>query len=381
MKHGSPHVMFSGGGTGGHLFPGLAVATSLRKLEPTVRISFVGSGRAWERRLVTEAGYFYQAIACRPFRLRPDRLATFIAVHVRGVALARRLIAREQPDVVVGLGGFASVPLARAARQARVPLVLLEQNSVRGKANGWLARHAKLVCVAFDDARAALAHEDARVLVTGNPIRIGFQFNHRGRSNADTSRQLLVLGGSGGSRQLNTAVPQILARVGPSLAGWRIVHQTGAAELVSATENYRKLGIAAAVTDFIHDMPAVLGASDLVVSRAGGTTLAELAAAGVPAILCPLATAAHDHQRCNGLAFARAGACELWQPELLDMPEQHVELAAQLAELLADERRRARMSRAMQSLARPDAADRVAGEILTLIASQMPAASTLTCSH
>ncbi|HEY5314013.1 MAG TPA: glycosyltransferase, partial [Pirellulales bacterium] len=180
----SNHVVFSGGGTGGHLFPGLAVAASLVKSAPGTRITFAGSGRELERRLVAEAGYRYLAIDCRPFRLRPDRLVSFMTAHIRGRVRARALLAAEQPNVVVGLGGFASVPLAHAAAAARIPLVLLEQNAVAGRANRWLAPRASLICLAFEEARAGLPRTAGRVLLTGNPIREDFGNPHQRRTNA-----------------------------------------------------------------------------------------------------------------------------------------------------------------------------------------------------
>jgi UDP-N-acetylglucosamine--N-acetylmuramyl-(pentapeptide) pyrophosphoryl-undecaprenol N-acetylglucosamine transferase len=359
----SRHVVFSGGGTGGHLFPGLAVAASLVKSDPATQITFAGSGRELERRLVDQAGYRYLALDCRPFRLRPDRLVSFILAHRRGLAQARAWLAAERPDVVVGLGGFASVPLAHAAAKARVPLVLLEQNAVAGRANRWLAPHASLVCLAFDEARAGLPRTARRVLLTGNPIRAGFDRHERRNRNSAGARLLIVLGGSGGSRQLNAAVPQILGLAGQTLAGWRIVHQTGPADAETVGERYLALGIDADTTSFVDDMPDLLSRANLVISRAGGTTLAELAAAGVPAIVCPWAAAAHDHQRRNAKVFERQGACRIWQPERLDVAEEQRILAQSLAELVIDGNQRAGMSHAMQSLAHPLAADRVAEQI------------------
>jgi UDP-N-acetylglucosamine--N-acetylmuramyl-(pentapeptide) pyrophosphoryl-undecaprenol N-acetylglucosamine transferase len=377
----SRHVVFSGGGTGGHLFPGLAVAASLVKLDPATRITFAGSGREFERRLVAQAGYRYLAIDCRPFRLRPDRLVSFILAHRRGLTQARAWLAAERPDVVVGLGGFASVPLAHAAAKARVPLVLLEQNAVAGRANRWLAPHASLVCLAFDEARAGLPRTAGRVLLTGNPIREGFDRHERRNRNSAGARLLIVLGGSGGSRQLNTAVPQILALAGQRLAGWRIVHQTGPADAEAVGERYRTLDIDAETTSFVDDMPDLLSRANLVISRAGGTTLAELAAAGVPAIVCPWAAAAHDHQRCNAQVFERAGACRIWQPERLEVADEQRILAQSLAALVIDGNQRADMSRAMQSLAHPLAADRVAEQIRAVCGGPIGLAAGISLSE
>ncbi|HEX4149663.1 MAG TPA: UDP-N-acetylglucosamine--N-acetylmuramyl-(pentapeptide) pyrophosphoryl-undecaprenol N-acetylglucosamine transferase [Pirellulales bacterium] len=371
---GSPplqHVIFSGGGTGGHLFPGLAVAARLARSPPETQITFVGSGRELERRLVAEAGYRYLAIDCRPFSWRPARLLPFMTAHLRGGWRARALLAQEQADVVVGLGGFASVPLARAAVRQGVPLVLLEQNAIPGRANRWLTPHASLICLALAEARAGLPRTNGRVLTTGNPLREGFDFQTRNKSvDPCASRLLVVLGGSGGSRQLNQAVPEILALAGGHLAGWRVLHQAGLADAAAVSKRYRERGLPADAVDFIADVPGTLGSADLVISRGGGTTLSELAAAGVPAIICPLGHAAHDHQRRNAEVYARRGACRVWQPQWLDAVEMRKSLARELIPLLGDCQRRAELGRAMRSLAYPLAAHHVADEIRALCTPQ-----------
>lgn len=366
----SKHIVLSGGGTGGHLFSGIAVAEALLKADPATRITFVGSDRPLERRLLATVGFRYHAIDCRPLRFRPDRFLSFMATHVRAAARARRWLATEQPDVVVGLGGYASIPLARAAAKVGLPLVLLEQNAVAGKANRWLARHAALVCLALDDARASLPRTRGRVLVTGNPVRAGFcsaaAACSRPDQPADHRPLLVVLGGSGGSRQLNRTLPGLLARVGPELAGWRIIHQAGAGQAAAVAQSYAEAGVPSEVVEFIVDMPGMLRSAALALARSGGTTLAELAVAGVPAIVCPWAHAAHDHQRRNALAFERRGACRIWSPQQLDDPHSHAALAQSLAELLVDPSQRTRLSWAMLSVARPRAAQEVAERIHAL---------------
>lgn len=368
----SPHIVFAGGGTGGHLFPGLAVAERLVADVPSVRISFVGGSRRFEREHVTGAGFEYLALPCRP---RPQRLREvfpFVAENVSGYREAARFVAQELVGAVVGLGGYTSVPMARAAVRRGVPLVLLEQNAVPGRATRWLAPAATLVCTAFEQANRHLGRSPVRV--TGNPIRADFSHrlaglrrtagNGRGRhAMAGDSvapqedaryRLLVVLGGSRGARSLNQYVPLALSKMGERLRGWRIVHQSGPADSKPTRQLYAKLGLKAVVASFVANMPEVLARADLAICRAGGTTLAELAAAGVPAILLPYPHAADDHQRKNADVFTASGGCvTLDERELPGRLDRH--LARPVSVLLANSAKRALMSQAIARLAQPDA--------------------------
>jgi len=286
---------------------------------------------------------------------------------------------------VVGLGGYASVPMARAAARWHVPLVLLEQNAIPGKATRWLARRAALICTAFEQTGGLLRCR-CPIRMVGNPIRDGFCAKLRGRGSKLRKEreptqpnlpsiaplppsQLLVLGGSGGARALNENVPRALYKIRGQLAGWKIVHQSGETELEATRSLYAKLDLPATVRPFLSDMPAALAATDLAVCRAGGTTLAELAATGIPAILLPYPHAADDHQAANARAFAADGGCitidERDVPGRLDD-----QLADMLCFLLANEGLRERMSAAMCELARPNAADDVAELIWSIVSSR-----------
>lgn len=361
------HVVFAGGGTGGHVFPGLAVAQRLASGVPGMRITFAGTGKELERRWVGAAGFDYLALPCRPWPGRVRGTLRFLLDYLAGCRAAARFLDHARVDVVVGLGGYASVPMARAAARRRLPLVLLEQNAVPGRATRWLARSATLVCTSFQQAHRHLPSR-CHFRVTGNPIRAGFcpapTATTAQRPNGRT-RQLLVLGGSGGAESLNQNVPKALDAIRPALSGWRVLHQSGQAQFEPTRRHYARLGLWAEVVPFVANMPQTLPRCDLAICRAGGTTLAELAAAGVPALLLPYAHAADDHQRANAAVFAAAGAAAL-----LDEREAHASLDARLAEalrpLLADVTARAAMSAAMGRLALPDAAHDVAALIRQL---------------
>jgi UDP-N-acetylglucosamine--N-acetylmuramyl-(pentapeptide) pyrophosphoryl-undecaprenol N-acetylglucosamine transferase len=352
-----PHIVFTGGGTGGHLFPGLAVAERLREAFPRLRITFAGGGKPWERDQVTASGFDYLALPCRPWPRRLRDLGRFVVDNAIGYRQARRFLGEQSVAAVVGLGGYTSGPMARAAIGRRIPLVLLEQNVTAGRVNRWLAPRAALVCTSFaqtGDCLPALC----RVVHTGNPIRSGFTASGRSRS-TDSARQLLILGGSGGARSLNEHVPRVLAQVRTSLTGWQILHQTGPADAEVTRELYRSLGLRARVAPFLADMPGVLASTGLAICRAGGTTLAELAAAGVPAILVPYPYAANNHQRLNADVFAAAGGGLVLDDR--DAPGQlEPRLVYHLPELLGDCQRRTAMAHALKQQAKPDAAREVA---------------------
>jgi UDP-N-acetylglucosamine--N-acetylmuramyl-(pentapeptide) pyrophosphoryl-undecaprenol N-acetylglucosamine transferase len=385
MKRNNIHIVFSGGGTGGHLFPGLAVAQRLAATIPGVQITFCGGGKPFERRAVSHAGFEYVVLPARPLPHHAREAVAFLVENLASYLAASRFLREEHVAAVVGLGGYASVPMARAAARWHVPLVLLEQNAIPGKATRWLARRAALICTAFEQTGGLLRCR-CPIRMVGNPIRDGFCAKLRGRGSKLRKEreptqpnlpsiaplppsQLLVLGGSGGARALNENVPRALYKIRGQLAGWKIVHQSGETELEATRSLYAKLDLPATVRPFLSDMPAALAATDLAVCRAGGTTLAELAATGIPAILLPYPHAADDHQAANARAFAADGGCiTIDERDVLGRLDD--QLADMLCFLLANEGLRERMSAAMCELARPNAADDVAELIWSIVSSR-----------
>lgn len=356
-----PHVVFAGGGTGGHLFPGLAVAAELCRRWPWLRVTFVGAGKPIEREWVAAAGYDYVVLPCRPVPKRLWHVPGFLFDNLAGYRAARHLLAEQPASVVVGLGGYASAPMGRAAARSGAKLVLLEQNVVAGRATRWLARSADAICLAFAQTADEL-RTSGKILITGTPIRPGFT----NASPPELRRRLLVLGGSGGAELLNRCVPRALYHVREHLEGGEIVHQAGPAGAAATEALYRKFGLDAEVVPFVVDMPRMLSWTGLAVSRAGGSTLAELAAASVPTVLLPYPHATGDHQRKNAEVFRDAGGCLL-----VDQRDMAGRLEPALVEafrgLLADRPRRQRMSQMIGRLARPNAAAEVAQIIEGLI--------------
>ncbi|MDZ7620817.1 MAG: UDP-N-acetylglucosamine--N-acetylmuramyl-(pentapeptide) pyrophosphoryl-undecaprenol N-acetylglucosamine transferase, partial [Patescibacteria group bacterium] len=302
-----PHFILTGGGTGGHLFPGLAVAERLAAMQPSAEITIAGTGPLGFSELIEQAGHRYLQLSCRPFTTRPLGLLRSAAANARAYWASLRFLARNRTAAVIGLGGYASAPMARAAAARGIPLILLEQNAVPGKATGYLARWAKAVCLALPEASAALPAE-CPVHVTGNPVRMEFGVP---TVVPGTPPQLLIIGGSGGAQALNRTVPAVLSRLRPSLAAWRIVHQTGRHDFEATRHGYAAAGLQATVLPWLDNMADQMRRSHLAISRAGGTTLAELAASGLPAVLVPYPHAAGDHQRANARAYWSVGAAEV----------------------------------------------------------------------
>lgn len=348
-------LIFAGGGTAGHIMPGLAVAEQLIEELPRLRIIFAAGGKPLERELVTQAGLEFVAVPCRPAPRRLRDLPSSAWHNMRGYLAAERLLKRLAPRGVIGLGGYASVPMASAAVRRRVPLVLLEQNIMPGRATRRLALWARAVCTSYLDTADHLP-PDTRIRLTGNPIRRPVAKLWRRVDAAHVSTQrLLVLGGSGGAHSLNESVPRALAGLRDQLAGWQVVHQCGPRDVSATLDLYESLGVEAEVTPFIDDLPKLLSATGLVISRAGGTTLAELTAAAVPAVVVPYPHAADDHQLRNAERLAGRGAC-LVLDERYPGPDISERLRTAIGSLMASLPARRAMSAAMRGLARPEAA-------------------------
>jgi UDP-N-acetylglucosamine--N-acetylmuramyl-(pentapeptide) pyrophosphoryl-undecaprenol N-acetylglucosamine transferase len=346
-----PDVLIAGGGTGGHVFPALALGTAL--VEGGLAIAFAGSPHGLEARLVPAAGRTLYLVPGRQVRGGGARGAARGAVALaRGLGRARGLLGRLRPRLVVGVGGYASVASVTAARLRRVPVVLLEENAIPGAANRSLGRIAERVCLGF--AEAATFFPPGRTVHTGNPIRPELLAAPEVPDAGGLG--VLIFGGSQGAHRLNLAGVAALEVLGPAARGLRIRHQTGAVDRGEVAAAYQRLGLEARAEVFVDDMGAAYRAASVVVSRAGAMSCAEITAMGLPAVLVPYPYAADDHQRRNAEILADAGAAEL----ILDRQLDGERLAAALAPLLADSGTRAAMAARSRDLGRPRAAAHVA---------------------
>lgn len=362
-------VLVAGGGTGGHLYPGLAVAEALRALAPDVELVFVGTERGIEARVIPPLGYRLHLVDVRPMK-RMGLVGTLrgAASVPASVAAMWRILGAERPALVIGVGGYASGPAIVAAGLRRIPAVLLEQNAIPGLTNRLSAPFVRRAYVTFPESARYFGAAKTRAF--GNPVRLAFAAT---APPLPPRGSILVFGGSQGARALNRVVPDAMKLVAPDRP---VVHQTGRAEEADVRARYEAHGVAADVRPFIDDMAGALADAALVICRAGATTLAELEAMGRPSILVPLPTAADDHQTANASALQRAGASVLL-PERELTPEH---LAALVRELLADEPRRRRMAEAAHALARPAAARQIALDLAGLLGDGL-AARTMEVAH
>ena len=354
-------IMILGGGTGGHVYPGLAVASVLRQRASTV--VWMGTRHGLEARLVPEAGIEMEWISIAGFRGRGP-LAWLTAPFAVLLALCQAVAAlrRRRPAAVLGLGGFVSGPGGLAAWLTRRPLLIHEQNAVAGTTNRILARFAQRIFGAFPQSFPATVD----VELIGNPVRQSIlalpipSERFASRVGSDTALRVLVLGGSQGARVLNEQVPAGLARL-PREIELTVWHQAGVS-LDVAQAAYARAGLEPRLDEFIEDMAAAYGWADLVICRAGALTVAELAAAGIGAVLIPFPHAIDDHQMKNAMSFASQGAGIVIPESELD-PER---LARELTTLLSDHQALVRLAERARAQAKPRAAEILADACLEL---------------
>lgn len=352
-------MLIAGGGTGGHLYPGIALARELLRRDPQTLVTFVGTAEGIESRVVPREGFRLDVIRVAGLKGKSiaSRLRGLLLLPLAGVD-AWRVLSRRRPSVVVGVGGFSSGPVLALAALRRYPTMLLEQNALPGLTNRLLARLVGAAAVNFAEA---LSFFPRTGFLAGNPVRAAF-FRPAVEEAHDRKVRVLIFGGSQGAHAINVALvaaaPQ-LAAAGPRLS---ITHQTGERDVVLVRDAYANAGLDARVEAFLYEMDREMTDADLVVARAGATTLSELAAAGRPAILVPLPTATDDHQRVNAEAFARAGGAVVLDERGLTGER----IARELLVLADDPARRQAMGRASRALARPDAAERIADRVYAL---------------
>ena len=356
MRNGT--YLIAGGGTGGHLYPGIAIAEEIRRRAPGTRIVFAGRGLPLEREIVGRHGYELVAVSSGGVVGRsPLQRVRGAFLALRGVGEAMGILGREKPAAVIGVGGYASGPMVLAAAIRRIPTLIEEQNAVPGMTNRLLGRVAREIAITFEETRRFFG---GRGVVTGCPIRAEFLRADRDRARRRREAggapfHLLVFGGSQGARALNGAMLEALPALADRRARLAITHGTGAADFERVRDGYAASGWSADVRPYLTDIKAAYEDADLVVARAGASTVSELAACGRAAILVPLPTSAHDHQLKNAERVAAAGAAIVLEERALD----GARLGGAIAALLDDPARLRRMEAAASALARPEAAARI----------------------
>jgi len=354
--------LIAGGGTGGHLFPGIALAEEVITRHPDNQVLFVGTQHGLESTIVPREGFRLETIDVTGLKGKGIfRLLAGLFRLPRAFWQSWRILSREKPSVVVGVGGYASGPMVLAAALRGIPTAVQEQNALPGMTNRILGRFVDAVFIAFKEARDHFPKRKTHLL--GNPIRRKLLDNFLRPREATGRFTLLVTGGSQGAHRLNARVLEAMKEMGEDARTLQVIHQTGPRDREEVEAAYRALGVEAEVHDFIRDMPATYTRADLVVCRAGATTLAEITVARKASVLVPFPYAADNHQEVNAGALVDAGAAIMLRESELDGPR----LAAIVRELHADSDRRKRMERAAGLLGRPEAAREIADVCVELV--------------
>lgn len=360
-------IIISGGGTGGHIYPAVAIANQIKAINPEADILFVGAKGRMEMTRVPEAGYKIVGlwISGLQRRLTLDNLSFPLKV-LSSVRASHKIIKEFKPDAVVGVGGYASGPLLYAATARNIPSLIQEQNSYAGITNKLLAKRVDKVCVAYENMDQFFPAE--KLVLTGNPVRQDIMEIQDKRREAllhfgltSEKKTILVIGGSLGARTINHSIAAGLERI--MEAGYQLIWQTGKgfyAEAQQLEKPYLEQGIRA--FDFIKRMDLAYAAADIVVSRAGALSISELCLAGKPAILVPSPNVAEDHQTKNAMALVNKQAAILVRDQ--EAQQQLVQVALQL---LQDEQEQKRLQQSIQKMARPNAAADIVKELLKLI--------------
>ncbi len=357
-------IIITGGGTGGHLFPGIALADSLRQRFPGCEILFIGTLRQLDRDALAGLGFQQETIACMGLKGMglAHRLKSLISLP-KAIFEARRIIKQFQPALVFGVGGYVTGPVLLAAKLLGIPACIHEQNAIPGLANRLTARFVNKIFVSIP---GSYPFPSAKTVVSGNPVRKEI-LAAAGRRQARTPNRpltFLVMGGSLGAHRVNMLMLEAAQHIREKNPfPFRLIHQTGAADAEEVRAGYAAAGIAAEVAPFFKDMAAVYAQADLAVARAGATSLAELAMMGLPALLVPYPYAADDHQAANAAYYVAGGGAKMYREEELNGER----LAVLLMELAEDADKLTRMGAAMRRMAVPDAAERILADCMKLI--------------
>lgn len=303
-------VMIAGGGTGGHLFPGIAIAEELLQRDRDIRILFVGTNRGIEKRILGNLGFSLQTIDVEGIKGRGwMKSGDALFLLPRALIQSLRMIREFSPDLVIGVGGYASGPVVLAARLCGIRTAIAEQNALPGLTNRILGMMVDRVFVSFKET--ARWFNARKVMALGNPIRGGFAAILKRPRDPHRPFTLLVFGGSQGAHAINLAMLEALNDLGPLKGHLRILHQTGIADRDAVTRAYEAKGMTAEVMTFIADMASAYQSADLLICRAGATSIAEITAAGKASILIPFPAAVGDHQTKNAEVLVQIGAAEM----------------------------------------------------------------------
>lgn len=352
--------LISGGGTGGHIFPAVSIANALKELDPEAEILFIGALGRMEMERVPQAGYKIIGLPVRGFnRAQPWKNISVLIDLAKSIRQVKKIIRDFKPDVGVGVGGYASGAAMWAAANMGIPILLQEQNGFAGVTNKLLKDKASKICVAYDGMEKFFPAD--KIILTGNPVRQNLTDGKRDEVRGTKERNLLIIGGSLGARTINESVKSAL----PKLAGTdiHVVWQTGKIYYEKCRQAWEEAGSPANIEclDFLSDMPDRYAQADLVISRAGASSISELCLLGKPAILVPSPNVAEDHQTHNAMALVNKNAAVLVRDA-----EAAEKLIPTALELIKDKKRLEQLHTNVLQLAQTDSAKRIAEEVIAL---------------
>lgn len=368
------HFFFAGGGTGGHIYPALAVAEKIAALDPAAKIHFFTSSRDIDKHILSNTAFEYTPLPSVGLSLRPDKLWRFCRLFFASEKIATEAITKSTAPVVIGVGGYVAAPVCRAAYKLvrrgglKVPVILLNVDIVPGRANKLIARWAKRIFVQFDETAGYFGIHKNKVSVVGCPLRSAFEKPNPQKTKTDlgldkNKKILLITGASTGSQNINRTVCSLLDNLGNYAGDWQIVHLTGKANLDEVSAKYAASAIKHKVIDYYDDMANLLAAADLLIGRSGAVSVAEYAAAAVPSICMPYPYHKDMHQYLNAGKLVDVGAAVIVD-DLGDDTDRSEWLWEELEPLLKNDKKRLQMKNACKQIAKIDAAQKIAEALL-----------------
>jgi len=365
---------FAGGGTGGHIYPAVAVAEQIIKLEPEARIHFFCSNRDIDARILSGTDFSYTALPAQGFSIKPGKLINFCTSFFASCRIANEVIGETENVIVTGIGGFVAAPACYAAQKLKIPVALLNVDIVPGRANKVIGHWADEIFVQFEDTAEYFAKSKVRVSVVGCPVRSGFSKPEPGEIRGkmgldDTKKTLLITGASSGSENINEAVCSLLDKIDSFAGDWQIVHLTGIANFEKVEGQYSKAKIRHNVLAYCDDMSNLLSITDLVIGRSGAVSVAEYAAAGVPSICMPYPYHKDRHQYLNAGKLVEAGA-GIIVDDVPDAKDRAEWLWEELEELLKNDEKRREMRENCSKIGGKDAALKIAERLLEMVRSE-----------
>ena len=368
------NIFFAGGGTGGHIYPALAVAEQIKAINPNANIKFLCSTRPIDSHILGQTSFAHQTLPATGFSKNPLGLIKFIVKFIKSKKLALKLLKVDHSKtVLVSVGGFVSAPAIIAARKLQIPIMMINVDFVPGKANKYLARYAKEIFVQFPETARYFGRSRKRVAVTGCPLRKDFETADRDRAIEKLGlnkqkKTILVVGGSSGAQSLNNVMALMLGGLASFASTWQIVHVTGRSNYQQVKASYAMAPLDFKLVDYYHNMADLYAASDLLIGRAGAVAIAEYTASSLPAVCLPYPHHKDNHQYLNAKPLADAGAAIIIEDIPTDCLKTMRKLSDKILVLMKNRDKRDEMKAASKQLAMPKAAQHIAQNIIDVIA-------------